>query len=210
MSFRQKIILFASVIILGATLLILNGKWSIDKVGETYTGINIANDETLREQPTTQSSAEPESLEFALHETPLDMPALTFFTADGQEYGFDQWQGRKLIVNLWATWCAPCVEEMPLLDNLKTILEQRQAGFDVIAISIDRQKSFADINRFFDKHGIENLVPFMDTENQVMMNMTISSFPVTYILNEQGQEIARYNGPLEWDHPKVIDALLKL
>lgn len=207
MSFRTKILIFALAILAGSTLLILKGKWPIDKVGDTYTGINISNDQS---ETVDRAEGEPETVDFATYNTPRTVPAVNFYGPDGSVYGFDNWRGQKLVVNFWATWCAPCVEELPRLNLLKQELESRGAAVSVIAISMDAQKDFDQIADFLKKHKAGKLHPFMDTNREIMGKMNLSGFPVTYILDEQGRELTRYEGPLAWDDPKVLDAILRL
>lgn len=207
MSFRQKTLIFAILLVAGASFLILKGNWPLDKVGDTYTGINIDNEDS---EPVNVNAEKPEIVEFAKYDTPLPVPAIQFFGPDGASYSLDSWEGQKLIVNFWATWCAPCVEELPRLNLLKQELKARGVNMDVITISMDTQQDFEDIQEFLRDHKAGGLPAFMDTERTVLRNMEMSGFPVTYMLNEQGQEITRYEGPLEWDDPKVIEALLRL
>ena len=207
MSFRMKILTFALVILASSTFLILKGKWPIDKVGDTYTGINIAEDQS---EDISRDKGPVDAVDFAVYDTPRDVPDVSFFGPDGRAFTFDNWRGQKLVVNFWATWCAPCVEELPRLNLLKQELDSRGTNVSVIAISMDTQKDFDDIAAFLKRHKAGKLTPFMDTNREVMRKMNLSGFPVTYILNEQGHEITRYEGPLAWDDPKVLDAILRL
>ncbi len=207
MSFRYKILIFAVLLIAGATFLILKGNWPLDKVGDTYTGINIPNDQA--DNPERAQGA-PDSLEFAVYDQPRALPDVRFYGPGDQTFSFDNWAGRKLLVNFWATWCAPCVEELPRLNLLQQELRGQGSNIDVITVSMDSQKDFDEIMDFLKKHQAGGLTPYMDSGRDIMKKFNLSGFPVTYILNEQGLEITRYEGPLAWDDPKVLEALLRL
>lgn len=207
MSFRLKTMIFAAIIVAGATFLILKGTWSLDKVGDTYTGINIPNDQA---EPLPEKVSEVGEVTFARYNQPRDFPNITFYGPGQQSFNIANWQGRKLLINFWATWCAPCVEELPRLNLMKQELASRNANIDVITISMDTHKDFNDILAFLKRHKAGGLPAYMDSGREIMKGLNLSGFPVTYVLNEYGQEISRYEGPLAWDNPKVIEALLKL
>lgn len=209
-TFRKSVLILAIVIICGSVFLILNGIWPLDKVGDTYTGINIPNDQSERVQRRDTENVSDDIVRFNVYDTPLARPSFTFMAGPDQTVDLSEFTGKKLIVNLWATWCAPCVEELPSLARLKQRLLDEGAGFDVITISIDAQKDFSDIRKFLDKHDADILPPYMDAGGQVLDHYNLSSFPATIIFNEQGQQIAEYLKPLEWDSDNVIEALNRL
>ena len=203
-SFRIIVTLIGLLIIGGGVFLILNGMWPLGKAGDEPTGMNIpVGAEVTAENPPERSRDM-----FHHYETPAPLPPLMFYAADTQPVRFDRWRGQKLIVNLWATWCAPCVDELPYLDNLKSEISGR--GFDVIAISLDRQKDFAGVEAFMNKLNIQNLETYVDQQSQFMRKLELRSFPLTLILNEEGNIIAQHQGPLKWDDPQVIQALMQL
>ncbi|MGM0422011.1 MAG: TlpA family protein disulfide reductase [Pseudomonadota bacterium] len=178
--------------------------WPLDKAGQATTGMNLPeNTEISTDDPPERSRDM-----FHHYETPAPVPRIPFFAAENQPVDFSRWRGQKLIVNLWATWCAPCVDELPYLDNLKE--KAGALGMDVIAVSLDRQKDHAEIAAFLDKLDVENLTPYHDADGEFMRNLDIRQFPLTLILNEQGQIIAQHQGPLKWDAPQVIKALSNL
>jgi thiol-disulfide isomerase/thioredoxin len=145
---------------------------------------------------------------FTEYQEPRNISEVTFYTNGDRPVQFKMWKKRKLVVNLWATWCAPCVAELASLDRLKGKIDSK--GYDVLAISIDRRKSVKNINDYLNKLKINNLVTFFDLDRDLVRNVKFSSLPVTLILDEQGREIARYTGPLDWDKKEVIEALSKL
>lgn len=203
-SFQAKHFIIASVVILclGFGYISLKGKLSADKTVDTVQETKVLKGEEEKPWAPTQDI-------FTQYQHPKPLrDGLTFYTKKNDAVTFDRWKGKRLIVNFWATWCAPCVAELPSLDRLKAKLDQR--GHDVIAISMDRGKSGAVLDTFLNKLKIQNLVTLYDRDRQLIKSIKISSFPMTIILNEDGHEIARYAGPLEWDSEKVIAALGKL
>lgn len=204
-SFRAKIIIFAILVVIGGSYLILKGTWPLDKAGQTITGMNLAgegDDTTLNPPPERSRDM------FHHYEIPAPMPEISFYSAENEKVDLNRWRGRKLVVNIWATWCAPCVDELPYLDNLRDLVSRY--GMDVIAVSIDRRKSFEDIVNFLRRLKVQKLEPYLDIEGEFMRNLEIGQFPMTLILNEDGHIIAQYQGPLKWDDPLVIEALSNL
>tara|TARA_B100000686_G_C16803614_1_gene988124 strand:+ start:228 stop:962 length:735 start_codon:yes stop_codon:yes gene_type:complete len=238
-TFRKTVIALAILLICGAVFLILNGKWPLDKVGDTYTGINIPNDQSTpvelgvtsmrevakREQatnaenavnaPEMQAGVTEDNLQdgrdiqgaWTLYNPPLDVPEITFYASPDEPVRLNQFMGSKLVVNLWATWCAPCVEELPTLAALKQRMIDDNAPIQVIAVSMDSQQDFEDIRDFLFENNADILPAYMDTDNQFMQNFNLSSFPVTYVFNEDAQMIAQYDRPMDWADPAVIERL---
>jgi thiol-disulfide isomerase/thioredoxin len=97
---------------------------------------------------------------FVLADRPEPAPEITFSDAAGNTLRLADFKGKVVLVNLWATWCAPCVKEMPALDRLQAKLGG--ADFAVLALSIDRE-GLAKVQPFFDAHKIAALAPYLDT-----------------------------------------------
>ncbi len=144
-----------------------------------------------------------------VHETPRAAPLeAVYYDADGAERRLAEHRGRVVVVNFWATWCAPCVREMPALDRLAGALAGTEA--DVVALSAD----FGDISRpaaFYERTGIEHLALYHDRDKAVARGVGVQGLPVTLILDREGREVARLTGDAHWDSPEamaVIRALL--
>ncbi len=143
-----------------------------------------------------------------VHDSPATTSALPFELADGSEASLAVYQGQYVLLNFWATWCAPCREEMPSLQNLQT--ELGGDNFRVVTLATGRNPPQA-IQRFFDEIGVTNLPQHRDINQQIAREMGIFGLPITVILNPEGQEIARLRGDAHWDSPEaiaVIEALL--
>lgn len=107
--------------------------------------------------------------------------------------------GKPAVVNLWATWCAPCVKELPALANLQKLLGDDAA---VVTLSVDRGGAYA-VGAFFAKTGIEGLKTLVDPRAESLQTLQARGLPTTILVDAQGREVARYEGPAEWDSAEV-------
>ena len=106
-----------------------------------------------------------------------------------------------MLLNLWATWCAPCRKEMPYLADL-----QKQLGsekFEVVAISVDR-KGLEASKAFLIKAGADNLNIYLDRSTEVLGKMHAPGLPATILIDKNGMEIGRLLGPAVWNSPEAI------
>jgi len=133
-------------------------------------------------------------------EAPPLPPTTVFTSAEGQTFTLEELRGKTVLVNVWATWCAPCLAEMPSLDRLQA----RRGGkdFQVVTISIDRTKY--EPAKFFADNGIVNLSPWHDGSYGIPGNLQLRGYPTTVIYNPQGREIAILEGEAEWDSPEAL------
>ncbi|MBL4613297.1 MAG: TlpA family protein disulfide reductase [Magnetovibrio sp.] len=115
-------------------------------------------------------------------------------------------KGRGVVLNFWATWCAPCVREMPALDRLAQKLQG--TGVEVITISQDR-KALKKIPPFFKANTIENLDVYFDPRNKLSRKLGVEGLPTTVLLAADGQLTGRVLGVLEWDSPETINYLVQ-
>ncbi|MEO3432351.1 TlpA disulfide reductase family protein [Inquilinus sp. CAU 1745] len=132
------------------------------------------------------------------------MPELRFQGADGNDLSLADFRGRVVLLNVWATWCVPCREEMPTLDRLQA--ELGGSDFEVVALSIDRG-GFGDVRAFFSEIGIENLRIYLDQPGASMGTLGVLGVPTTLLIDRQGREVGRLTGPAEWDSPEAIDLI---
>jgi thiol-disulfide isomerase/thioredoxin len=135
---------------------------------------------------------------------PEPMPELAFETMDGSPATLKDLAGRVVVLNLWATWCAPCREEMPALDRL-------QAAFDptevlVLALSVDRAGP-ERVQAFLDEIGIERLAVYRDPRAATTRALKVPGLPATMIIDRDGHEVARVLGIAAWDGPEALAAI---
>ena len=132
----------------------------------------------------------------------------TFTDPEGGEFRLSDFGGKHVVVNFWATWCAPCRKEMPMLSELQT--EFGGDDFEVITIATGRN-SVPGIRKFFDEVGVDNLPLYLDPKSKLARDMDVLGLPITVILNPAGHEIARMRGDAEWNSDSaksVIRALI--
>jgi thiol-disulfide isomerase/thioredoxin len=134
-------------------------------------------------------------------------PGLSFEGPDGRPTRLSAFRGRPLLVNLWATWCGPCIVEMPSLD----MLAQRQPegqGVQIVAISQDmegRQK----VTDFFAARSFQRLQPYLDSEMGLMTALRLDTLPTTILYDSQGREVWRMVGMADWQGERVARLLLE-
>lgn len=141
----------------------------------------------------------------ALHETPVDLPAAVFLDEADGEHPLADWRGKWVVLNFWATWCAPCREEMPMLDNLQAAMPD----LAVLPVATGRN-AVEGIQRFYEEAGVKNLPILRDPKSDLARSVGVMALPVTVILNPEGQEVARLIGDAHWDsdNAKAILAAL--
>ena len=136
------------------------------------------------------------------------LPAVTFYGADGKVATLADFKGQPLIVNLWATWCPPCLGEMPSLDKLQAKMKKKD--LKVVAISMDRGDTLAVVTKFLRKKRIEHLAPYWDKDRQVMEAWHVENLPVSYLISRDGKIIEKYEGPVVWDKGDVLKDVQRL
>lgn len=142
------------------------------------------------------------------HSAPKDVSAQSFQLEDESgTASLADYEGKYVLLNFWATWCAPCRKEMPQLAELQA--EFGGADFEVLTLATGRN-SPAGIKKFFAENAITNLPRHQDPKQAVAREMAVLGLPITVILNRDGQEIARLRGDAEWnsDSAKAIIAAL--
>lgn len=143
-----------------------------------------------------------------VHPAPQEVSQAVFTTPDGAEHSLDDWQGQWVVLNFWATWCAPCRKEMPTLDALNT--EFGGADFAVVPVATGRN-ALPAIRKLFAEIGVESLPILLDPRQKLARDMAVLGLPITVILNPEGQEIARLRGDADWHSDSaraIVQALL--
>ena len=124
---------------------------------------------------------------------------------DGEEMAMDEFKGTPTLVNLWATWCAPCVKELPTLDRLAAT-HRDDGSLGVITISQDMAPQ-GSVKAFLDKLGVEDLAPYQDAEMKLSDAYGAQILPTTILYDAAGREVWRVTGPMEWDGPEAAKLL---
>jgi len=149
---------------------------------------------------TRAASATEAPANFAVHEIPKPVPEISFQDGDGQFRTLADFAGKVVLLNIWATWCVPCRNEMPTLDRLQA--ELGGPDFEMVALSIDRTGPEA-VKKFFGEIGIEHLALHIDTSSKAMFALGVVGLPTTLLIDREGKEIGRLIGPAEWDSPEM-------
>ncbi len=138
---------------------------------------------------------------------PRNVADIVFSEAGGRARRLSEWRGKTVVLNLWATWCAPCKAEMPSLDRLQSQIGDE--GYTVIALSMDR-KGMGEPTAFFASQGITHLKLYNDSTGQASVRLKAPGLPFTIVLNEKGEEVAHVTGPAEWDSAAMIAQIRSL
>ncbi len=137
---------------------------------------------------------------------PVALPDIALLDPDDGVRSLGDWRGRWVVLNFWATWCAPCRYEMPTFDRLQAAMP----GIAVLPVATGRNP-LPGIERFYAEAGIANLPILRDPRGELARTMGVMGLPVTVILNPEGQEVGRLIGDADWageDARAVLQALL--
>ncbi|SFC92355.1 TlpA family protein disulfide reductase [Tropicimonas isoalkanivorans] len=169
-----------------------------------YTALCVLANPALAEMGDPAALRDGDMKKLAFHADPKDVPDIEIVDADEAAVRLSDMAGRWLVVNFWATWCAPCREEMPTLSNLQAHYDGKPV--DVVTIATGRNPP-TSIRRFFEEIEVENLPLYRDPNQALARGMGILGLPVTVIIDPEGREIARLMGDADWDSDSAIAIL---
>lgn len=173
-----------------------------------YTAFALLANPALADVTTAEALRAGDMKKLNFHSAPKEVSDAGFVTFDDAPLTLQDFEGKFVMVNFWATWCAPCRKEMPALSELQS--ELGGDNFEVVTIATGRNPKPAMV-KFFDQIGVDNLPLHRDPKQALARNMAVLGLPITIIMNPQGQEIARLRGDADWasDNAKaVINALI--
>lgn len=148
-----------------------------------------------------------EGLHFVRWAQPRLLRPLSFTDETGARVSLANFKGKVILLNVWATWCPPCREEMPALDRLNA--KRQSAGFAVVALSLDAP---ASAKAFLKSIDARTLIAYTDAEGMAMRVLGVSTVPSTILIDRQGRELGRLSGAAAWDSGAalaLIDDALK-
>jgi thiol-disulfide isomerase/thioredoxin len=142
--------------------------------------------------------------QFIVTEPPRPVPDAAFLDGAGTAQTLADFKGRVVLVNLWATWCAPCVQEMPALDRLEAALGG--PDFAVLLVSQDRGGAHV-VEPFFAKLGLKRLATYLDPPGALGQGFAVRGMPTSILIDRDGKELGRVEGAAAWDQPRMLNLL---
>ena len=138
-----------------------------------------------------------------------DHPPTNFRFSDGsgRSLTLEDFRGTPILINVWATWCSPCREEMPSLNRLARLLRTRDV--EIIPISID-VSGVRTVRPFYERLGLNNLKIYVDPSKSVLDAFGIVGIPTTVLIGRDGHELGRMIGPAQWDAPESVKHLAEI
>ena len=175
----MKLLSFISVTVLGAAFAV----WLV---------IGLVADQPPLEGWMTQ---------FTLNDPPLPAPESELRTVVGEPVTLAAYKDKIVLVNIWATWCVPCVREMPSLDRLQASFDKEK--FLILAVSVDREGA-VKVVPFLKKHGIRNITTLLDQSMRLASALRVSGMPTSFMLDRNGRVVGSLVGIAEWDSKEAI------
>jgi thiol-disulfide isomerase/thioredoxin len=179
---------------------------AMHRVGTEF--LNYSIHQPPAAQPPTAGDAGPagsNALSFSFPDHPLDLPALRFADADDRDLSLADFRGRPVVLNIWATWCTPCRQEMSSLDRLQAALGKSQLL--VLPLSIDSQ-GVSVVKAFYRELGLKQLdIYYLDRSAEASRALSTVGIPTTLLIDRDGREVGRKIGAAEWDGPEVIELI---
>jgi thiol-disulfide isomerase/thioredoxin len=145
---------------------------------------------------------------FVKKAAPAPLPDIKFQDTSGKDVTLSSFKGKTVLLNLWATWCLPCREEMPALDRLQQTLGSDK--FEVVVLSLDRQGLDAS-RKFLDDVKAHAVKLYTDATTKQGLALKLVGMPTTILINKDGLEVGRLAGPAKWDSEdakKLIEAAM--
>ena len=141
--------------------------------------------------------------EFIPASPPLPAPAVSFVDLTGNTVNLSEFTGKIVLVNLWATWCEPCLREMPSLARMQLRLGDK---ITVVAVSEDRGGS-KTVEPFIDKLELKSIKTYLDPKSTAERAFKVQGLPTSVLIDRQGRILGRVEGAAEWDSPELLDIL---
>jgi thiol-disulfide isomerase/thioredoxin len=141
--------------------------------------------------------------EFVPSSQPFPAPEVSIADPTGETVELSELRGKLVIINLWATWCEPCLREMPSLERLQSRFGERIA---VLAVSEDRGGNKA-VEPFIARLGLKSVKIYIDPKSEVGHAFGARGLPTSFLIDREGKVLGRVEGAAEWDSPKILGVL---
>jgi thiol-disulfide isomerase/thioredoxin len=145
--------------------------------------------------------------ELVAHNSSPGLTDFTFSDGSGRNLSLDHFRGTVILVNVWATWCPPCKEEMASLNHLALLFANK--NIIIVPISIDVSGALT-VRSFYERLGLTNLSIYVDPSKTVMDALGITGIPTTILIGHDGREIGRTVGPAQWDAPESVRRIAEI
>ena len=132
----------------------------------------------------------------------LPAPATSFVDLTGSEVSLAQFSGKIVLVNLWATWCEPCLREMPSLERL-----QSRLGGKIVVVAISEDRGSKTVEPFIGKLGLKSVKIYLDPKSAMERAFKVQGLPTSFLIDREGRVLGRVEGAAEWDKPKLLGIL---
>ena len=150
------------------------------------------------------ANAEPDIKNLIINKELKKINSLTFLDAQNNKINLDNYRGKLILINFWATWCAPCKEEMPSLDKLQT--NEKLSNLKIFPINVGQDK-IDKAEKFFDDLKIENLEIYFDNSINLAKKFSLRGIPTSILINKDGEEFARIIGSINFNDDKFVNWL---
>ena len=138
----------------------------------------------------------------AINEIPKPISAIIFEDFSGNKINLKDYQGKLVIINFWATWCAPCKKEMPSLYKLHQ--NKNFKNLEILAVNMDQPTNKVKIRKFLNNLNIQNLEIFFDNKLNFVKEFKLRGMPTTVLINKKGEEFARIIGEVNFQDKKFL------
>ncbi len=155
--------------------------------------------------PSAQAAADSAeaALGFERTEPPAALRDVRFIDAQGRTVTLADKRGRVVLMNFWATWCLPCVREMPSLDRLQAKFDK--SIFEVVLISEDRDPTVSE--PFFKRLVLSNMAAYHDPQSRLSRQLAVPGLPTSLLIDRSGFEVGRVVGSAELDSPEALELI---
>jgi thiol-disulfide isomerase/thioredoxin len=141
--------------------------------------------------------------EFVASSTPFPAPSIPLTDTNGNAVELPDFHGKLVVLNLWATWCEPCLREMPSLDRLQSHFGDRIA---VLGVAEDRGGAKA-VEPFIGKLNLKSVKVYVDPKSDVGHAFDVQGLPTSFLIDHDGKVLGRVEGAAEWDSPKMLGVI---
>ncbi len=138
---------------------------------------------------------------FAVVTEAHSLPDFVFEDASGKSMTLADFRGHPVLLNLWATWCGPCVRELPSLDQLQVLM----ANDGLVVLAIDTERNGADVGKiYFAQHDVKNLTVYSDPSGHMGSTLHARGLPTSFLINAEGIVSGRVEGGVNWSSPEAV------